>query len=223
MANTARRPAAAHVEERALAGRPRDEALRAAQRERILGAAETLLVSHGVERSRLRDVAEAAGVSVGTVQHYFDTRDRLIEDLFDWSAERRLRTWTDAAPADTGTGDPWSRMVALLSASLPEPALWRSRIWIEFCAMARDDELRAKLDRFYDAWRPPFREAIEAGVAAGVFRPALPVEDIVDMFIIIGDGAAVGISLGAPGIDADRVRHLLLDTAHVLLRPVEAA
>jgi AcrR family transcriptional regulator len=223
MANTARRPAAAHVEERALAGRPRDEALRAAQRERILSAAETLLVSHGVERSRLRDVAEAAGVSVGTVQHYFDTRDRLIEDLFDWSAERRLRTWTDAAPADTGTGDPWSRMVALLSASLPEPALWRSRIWIEFCAMARDDELRAKLDRFYDAWRPPFREAIEAGVAGGAFRPALPVEDIVDMFIIIGDGAAVGISLGAPGIDADRIRHLLLDTAHVLLRPVEAA
>jgi AcrR family transcriptional regulator len=159
-------------------------------------------------------------VSVGTVQHYFDTRDRLIEDLFDWSAERRLRHWTDAVPE---TGDPWSRMVALLSASLPEPALWRSRIWIEFCAMARDDELRAKLDRFYDAWRPPFREAIEAGIGAGIFRPALPVEDIVDLFIIIGDGAAVGIALGAPGIDADGIRRLLLDTAKVLLRPVEAA
>jgi AcrR family transcriptional regulator len=199
-----------------VAGRPRDEALRAAQRERILAAAEQLMVSHGVERSRLRDVAEAAGVSVGTVQHYFTTRDQLIEDLFDWSGERRLRTWVDAVPAE---GDPWSRMVALLGASLPEPALWRSRIWIEYCAMARDDELRARLARFYDAWRPPFREAIAQGINAGAFHPVLPTEQIVELFIIVGDGAAVGISLDAPGVDADGIRTLLLDTARALLRP----
>jgi len=199
-----------------VAGRPPNEAQRQAQRERILTAAEALLVTHGVERSRLRDVAEAAGVSIGTVQHYFETRDRLIAELFDWSAERRLRAWVEAVPAD---GDPWSRVVALLYASLPEPALWRSRIWIEFCAMARDDELRAKLDRFYDAWRPPFRQVIEEGTAAGAFDPAAPVDDIVDLFIILGDGASVGIALQAPGVDADQLRRLMLATARAALRP----
>ena len=199
-----------------MAGRPRDEHLRAAQRERILAAAEQLLVTHGAERSRLRDVAEAAGVSIGTVQHYFDTRDRLIADLFDWSAERRLRIWLDSVPAE---GDPWTRLVALLDASLPEPALWSSRIWLEFVAMARNDAFRATLDRFYDAWRPPFRDAINAGVAAGVFHPAVTVDQVVDLCIIVGDGASVGISLGAPGIDADAVRALLRDTARALLRP----
>jgi len=192
----------------------KNEALRAAQRERILSAAEQLLVTHGVERSRLRDVSEAAGVSIGTVQHYFDTRDRLIAELFDWSAERRLNAWLEAAP--TGT-DPWSRLVSLLQASLPEPLLWRSRIWIEFCAMARDDELRAKLDRFYDAWRPPFRQAIEDGIAAGVFQPIWPVADIVDLFIIFGDGASVGVSLGAPGVTAEQLRRLLVETARMAL------
>lgn len=189
-----------------------NEGLRAAQRERILSAAERLLVTHGVERSRLRDVSEAAGVSIGTVQHYFDTRDRLIAELFDWSAQRRLSAWQEAAPSD---GDPWSRLTSLLYASLPEPLLWRSRIWIEFCAMARDDELRAKLARFYDAWRPPFRAVIEDGIAAGVFRPTLPVEDIVDLFIILVDGASVGISLAAPGITAEHLRRLFLETARV--------
>jgi AcrR family transcriptional regulator len=191
-----------------------NEALRAAQRERILSAAEQLLVTHGVERSRLRDVSEAAGVSIGTVQHYFDTRDRLIAELFDWSAERRLNAWLEAAP--TGT-DPWSRLTSLLYASLPEPLLGRSRIWIEFCAMARDDELRSKLDRFYDAWRPPFRQVIEDGIAAGVFHPIWPVADIVDLFILFGDGASVGISLGAPGVSAEQLRRLLLETARVTL------
>ncbi len=197
-----------------MGGRATNEALRAAQRERILAAAEQLLVTHGVERSRLRDVSEAAGVSIGTVQHYFDTRDRLIAELFDWSAERRLRTWLDAAP--TG-GDPWQRLLSLLYASLPEPLLWRSRIWIEFCAMARDDELRGKLDRFYDAWRPPFRQVIEDGIAAGVFHPIWPVADIVDMFIIFGDGASVGIALAAPGVTPEQLHRLLRETARVAL------
>ena len=199
-----------------MAGRLPSETLRAAQRERILTAAEQLLVTHGVERSRLRDVADAAGVSIGTVQHYFDTRDRLIEDLFDWSAERRLATWVASVPAD---GDPWSRMAALLDASLPEPMLWRARIWIEFCAMARDDALRARLDRFYDAWRPPFRAAIADGVTAGVFHPVMATDDIVDLFIIFGDGAAVGLVLGAPGIEGPNLRRLLLATADAVLNP----
>lgn len=196
-----------------------NEELRAAQRERILSAAEKLLVTHGVERARLRDVAEAAGVSVGTVQHYFDTRDRLIAELFDWSSERRLRAWHAAVPAD---GDPWTRLVALLYASLPEPLLWRSRVWIEFCAMARDDALRAKLDRFYDAWRSPFREVIEEGVAAGAFQPASRVEDIVDLFVMLGDGASVAISLGASGMTAEHLRGILLETARTTLGVVTA-
>lgn len=191
-----------------------NEELRAAQRERILSAAERLLVTHGVERARLRDVADAAGVSVGTVQHYFDTRDRLITELFDWSSERRLHAWRAAVPVN---GDAWTRLVALLYASLPEPLLWRSRVWIEFCAMARDDALRAKLDRFYDAWRSPFREVIEEGVAAGAFHPAFSVEDIVDLFVMLGDGASVAISLGASGMTADHLRGILLETARTTL------
>jgi len=190
------------------------EAHRVAQRERILAAAERLLVTHGVQQSRLRDVGEAAGVSIGTVQHYFDTRDRLIAELFEWSAARRLDAWLSAA--STG-GDPWTRLTSLLDAALAEPLLWRSRIWVEFCAMARDDELRAKLERFYDAWRPPFRQAIEDGIADGMFHPIGLTADIVDLFIIFSDGAEVAIALGAPGITAEHLRRLFLATARAAL------
>ena len=183
---------------------------RAQQRERILLAAEQLLVTHGVERSRLRDVAEVAGVSIGTVQHYFDTRSRLVAELFDWSADRRLAAWLTAGRDD---GDPWTRLTRLLDASLAEPLLPRSRIWVEFCAMARDEELREKLGRYYDAWRPPFRAAIEEGIAAGVFRPTRPVADIVDLFVIFADGAEVAVALAAPGVTPDGLRRLLLETA----------
>jgi len=192
----------------------RAEARRAQQRDRILSAAERLLVTHGVERSRLRDVGEAAGVSIGTVQHYFDTRDRLVAALFEWSAARRLDAWLSAA---SGGGDPWTRLRSLLDASLAEPLLSHSRIWVEFCAMARDEELRAKLGRFYDAWRPPLQDAIEQGIAAGIFQPSWPTADIVDMLIMQVDGAELAIVLGVAGATPERLRRLLLETARAAL------
>lgn len=193
----------------------RAEARRAEQRERILSAAEQLLVVHGVERTRLRDVAEAAGVSIGTVQHYFDTRDRLVRELFEWSSARRLEGWLSAVA--NGRGGAWEQMTNLLGHALAEPILRRSRIWIEFCAMARNPELRENLVGFYDAWRRPFREAIERGIADGVFRPTRPVDEIVDTLIMLVDGAEVAIALGAPGSSPDRLRWLLFDAARSAL------
>jgi AcrR family transcriptional regulator len=197
----------------------RTGARRAQQRERILSAAEQLLVVHGAERTRLRDVGEAAGVSIGTVQHYFDTRDRLMRELFEWSSARRLDGWLSAATDDR---DAWARVTNLLGHALAEPIQRRSRIWIEFCAMARNEELRAKLGHFFDAWRRPFQEAIEDGIAAGVFRPQRPTDDIVDMLIMLVDGAEVAIALGVPGTSPERLRMLLLEAARSALCVGEA-
>lgn len=184
------------------------------QRERILTAAEQLLVTHGVERSRLRDVAEMAGVSVGTVQHYFDTRDRLVAELFEWSSGRRLDAWLSAAAT---TGDPWTRLTTMLDAALADPLLWRSRIWLEFIAMARDGELREKLGRYYAAWRPPLRAIIEEGVAAGIFHPTSPIDDIVALFIVFADGAEVAVALEIPGMTPEGFRRLQVEMARTVL------
>lgn len=184
------------------------------QRERILTAAEQLLVTHGVERSRLRDVAEMAGVSVGTVQHYFDTRDRLVAELFEWSSGRRLDAWLSAAAT---TGDPWTRLTTMLDAALADPLLWRSRIWLEFIAMAREGELREKLGRYYAAWRPPLRAIIEEGVAAGIFHPTSPIDDIVALFIVFADGAEVAVALEIPGMTPEGFRRLQVEMARTVL------
>lgn len=184
------------------------------QRERILGAAERLLVTSGVERTRLRDVADAAGVSIGTVQHYFDTRDRLVAELFEWSAARRLEAWVSFEPDDS---DPWRRVETLLEHAIAEPVLYWSRIWMEFVAMARDEDLRPRLEVFYEAWRRPFREAIDAGIAAGMFHPLLAVDVIVDLMIMQVDGGEVAAALAVPGMTADRLRSTLVASARALL------
>jgi len=187
---------------------------RAQRREQILAAAERLLVDNGVERTRLRDVAAAAGVSIGMVQHYFDTRDRLVAELFDWSARRRLEAWVSLEPGDA---DAWRRIETLIEHALAEPLLRHSRIWIEFLAMARDEALRDRLAGFYEAWRRPFREAIEAGVASGLFAPTMPTDGLVDLLIMLVDGAEVATALGAPGTSRERFLSTHLAAARTLL------
>jgi hypothetical protein len=88
---------------------------------------------------------------------------------------------------------------------------------VEFLAMARDEELRAHLAAFYEAWRRPFREAITHGVASGAFRPALPAEDLVDLLIMGVDGAEVATVLAAPGTTREGLLATHVAAARVLL------
>lgn len=54
---------------------------RGARRESIRDAGLELFSRQGVSASTMRDVAQAAGVSVGLVQHYFGSKNRLVEAI----------------------------------------------------------------------------------------------------------------------------------------------
>ena len=49
--------------------------------------------ARGLTALRLADVADEAGVSVGTIQHYFGTRERLLLETFAFETERALERW----------------------------------------------------------------------------------------------------------------------------------
>jgi AcrR family transcriptional regulator len=51
---------------------------------RIRDAALRLFAVHGTEATSLRTIAQAAGVSVGLVQHHFTTKDNLIDAVNDY-------------------------------------------------------------------------------------------------------------------------------------------
>lgn len=51
------------------------------QKIKILKAAEKLLAFHGYPYFTIRNIAERTGVSVGSVQHYYRTKNELLQDL----------------------------------------------------------------------------------------------------------------------------------------------
>jgi AcrR family transcriptional regulator len=59
------------------------EHTRAAYREAILAAAEKIILRDGYLSAKMADIAEATGVSVGTLYNYFDSKEAVLLALSD--------------------------------------------------------------------------------------------------------------------------------------------
>jgi TetR/AcrR family transcriptional regulator, transcriptional repressor for nem operon len=61
-----------------------------ATRERIVDAASTLILEHGVEAAKLEDIQDAARVSASQLYHYFDDKSALILAVIDHQTDAVL-------------------------------------------------------------------------------------------------------------------------------------
>jgi AcrR family transcriptional regulator len=192
------------------------DTLQEQRRNQVLDAAVQSIAAHGVHGVRLRDIAREAGVSVGLLQHYFDSREALIESAFERSMLMLLdRTGLSA----DGERDPWGRIEALLDTLFEAPDLEiQCAIWTEVFAAARvHDHLKPVLDRIYDAWRDVLESAVRDGVQQRRFRPLVPIEDIVTLLLTSIDGWELAVSSGVATASPGAMRDgLLRATAHLL-------
>ncbi len=99
--NSAQRPRAPQpqgAQQHATAGRKA-----ARTRATIVTAADTVFRRDGFSRSRITDIAQEAGVAVGTIYRYIDTKEELLEELLITHRGSLVRPWQQPldAPAQT--------------------------------------------------------------------------------------------------------------------------
>jgi AcrR family transcriptional regulator len=70
-------------------------------REHVLETALELFRRRGLERATMRDIAKAAGLSLGAAYHYFPSKEALVEAYYEWTqGEHERRVSAGPAPAD---------------------------------------------------------------------------------------------------------------------------
>ena len=84
---------------------------RPGKRERLVAAATQLLHQHGVERTTLADIAQAADVPAGNVYYYFKTKDEVIAAVIEAHAQQVKAA---LALIDTRHRSPRSRLKAFV-------------------------------------------------------------------------------------------------------------
>src|SRR5258706_1341736 len=123
-----------------------------ARRAQVLQAARTCIVALGYERVTMRDIAETAGVSTGTVVHYFRDKESVLEAAL---LDKIQDTGIAFRAALAGAESAWERLERLLEASLPATDEVRDewRLWLTLsCGATRNERLRAVNERQHQRW-----------------------------------------------------------------------
>ena len=178
------------------------------RRDEILAAAATVIGRIGFERMRLRDVASEAGVSIGLLQHYFETREQLGREAFAAICGARATRFAEAA---VGAGTAWGQIEQYLRYAL---TLWEDSV------ASRDKGLRQQAARVLAAWRAPLLAAIETGAASGDFHPVVSPAAATDAILALVDGAEVRALIED---QSDSVGNRVFETAIVVARSIVGA
>ncbi|RJO70966.1 TetR family transcriptional regulator [Nocardia panacis] len=167
------------------------EAARAA----IVEATLTAIHERGVGALRVRDVAELAGVSTGTVHYYFDDFGTLLREVHRLSGER---FFTDRMTMVAGLTDARAKMCAMIRAGIPKSgddplvvALYQLHNHLNF-----RDEHSALLTALYEKQVALYLAILEVGVAQGHFTLTESALDIANNLVALED--AYGLHIITP-------------------------
>ncbi len=100
------------------------------RRQELIDATFRCLVQCGVSDTSVRTIAAEAGLSLGMVRHYFNSKDELLAATYRHMSEM-LQQQTQAILAAT-EDDPLSQLVAFINAGLHRPLLDRNYVRIRF-------------------------------------------------------------------------------------------
>lgn len=127
-----------------------------ARRAEIVEAVFRIIAVDGLERASLREVADEAGLAVGSVRHYFAGSEELLSYSFAAVVDRIMVRLSAALPAMResipGTGEHRGAVLTLLGEFLPldEERAVDSCVWMAFKNAARIRPfLAAVADRSY--------------------------------------------------------------------------
>jgi AcrR family transcriptional regulator len=159
-----------------------------------VAAAARVVARHGVRGATVRAIAAEAGVSTGSLTHYFQDKHAVMVRLLERTnagAARRVR-------AASARGDAIQRLRAAVEAVLPLDAVRRRewQVWVAMWGVASpEDEVGLGFRSGWEGLAQIFRELLDQAQVEGLLRPAVDIryeaERLVTMLAGIGLMAGV--------------------------------
>lgn len=133
------------------------------RRQELIDATFRCLVECGVSDTSVRTIAAEAGLSLGMVRHYFNSKDELLAATYRHMSDM-LQQQTQAVLADT-PDDPLSQLVAFINAGLQPPLLDRNYVRIRFLFFElthTNPTVKQVHDEIYDRFEHKLLALVEA-------------------------------------------------------------
>ncbi|RZI52513.1 TetR family transcriptional regulator [Aeribacillus pallidus] len=160
------------------------------QREKIAIATWNVIAKGGMEKATVRNIAREAGVSVGSLRHYFSTQAELLSFAMKLVSERvsqRINEIDFSMP-------PLDAMKRMIREVLPleDDTKKEMEVWFAFTQKALSEpELQPLSKEVYLKMRYGFEQVIKTLVKLDLARPNINVELEVDRLYALIDGLAI--------------------------------
>lgn len=129
--------------------------------QRLLDAAERLLVEVGYGGITARKLAEEAGANLGLVHYYFGSMEELFLQVLERFTKDLIARQRAMYAAPGPYIEKWRQAMRYLDEDRPY-----QKIWWELQAMAwNHPEYRARVEKVHDAWRDAMRGAVREALA----------------------------------------------------------
>jgi AcrR family transcriptional regulator len=126
--------------------------------ERLLDAAERLLMTVGYAHITTRRLATEAGVNNGLVHYYFGSNDNLLVQALERFTKRLIVRQHDLYASDLPFVEKWRTAMRFLT----NEDLGYEKVWFELQALGwNDPDVRERLARVNDEWRSVLTSAFE--------------------------------------------------------------
>lgn len=160
----------------------------------ILDAAVTVLIEHGYHNLSLRRVADEAGLRLGNLQHYFPTKDALVQAMLDRVIEGYLARFSRIQSRGL---DPEAEFLKIIETVFLDLNTRRTTVFFpELWSLANHDPgIAVHMEQMYER----YREALGASIAR--LNPALSVAEVKRLGLFISasiEGHTVFVGHGKP-------------------------
>lgn len=174
-------------------------------RKYVLGIVYELISVDGIENLSMRKVAQAAGMSTGTINYHFGNKQRLLIAALV-SAYELPEDW------EVYSGSPIKQLHRLLSGYIcrsPRDRFWR--FWINYLATStRDLELLSHQSDRYRRQQRFWARLIADGMAVGEFRKDVDPQRKAEELLILAHGLLVRQLAGPEEGSRDIAQDLLM-------------
>ncbi|WP_339167955.1 TetR/AcrR family transcriptional regulator [Paenibacillus sp. FSL R5-0341] len=160
------------------------------QRVLVAEAAWRIIRRDGMEQASVRNIAEEAGISVGSMRHYFSTQSELLLYAMNLVSERV----SHRVQQMSFTGSPMDNMKCLLFEFLPntEEKLAEMEVWYAFTARSKTDStLKELADTVYDELKQAVGSVITYLIKVDLSRPDLDKELEIERLYALVDGLGI--------------------------------
>ncbi len=173
----------------------------------ILNAADSCLKKTGLHQLNIRDIAREAGVSLGSIHYYFESKEHILMEIFRKFIDERILK-TTAATALSVDADARQKILGVIDVFIDQLGsdLSTCRIFIDLWSqIAWHGPLRGLLDAYYRLSTRWLTGLIQEGKDQGLFSVSDP-EMAASQIVAVVDGLMVQINLFGPELDMDRLK-----------------